>query len=172
MQCLLFESRSHAVLLANDSLPPPRSFPEIRGLVRYIDEVFQRDGPSEEILGAPYPTIAWAETVVIFEQEVDGTKRPLLPPQYLVETLRLPEHRHVPDNLSSISQTVQTLLGEHRNAQSNIRSILETLLVRSNDRTPDRSGRDGGRGGRTGGRGRGCRACTGRCSGRSCPNTR
>ncbi|KZT66432.1 hypothetical protein DAEQUDRAFT_768002 [Daedalea quercina L-15889] len=100
---LLFESRSHAILLANNNLPAPQSVPEIHELIHYLNEIFQWEGLHEEILGMPYPTIAWPENMVLLEQEAEAANQPLPPPQYLVENLRLPGYQHIPDNLASIS---------------------------------------------------------------------
>ncbi|KAH9918801.1 uncharacterized protein B0H18DRAFT_1122877 [Fomitopsis serialis] len=142
----LFESRSWAILLANDTLPAPRSFPEIDELMRYLDEVFHRDGNQGDILGSPYPTIAWSETLVLLEQVNQAERRPLANPQYQRELLILSDFRQLPDNLESMGRAIHNIAVDQRRTHGTLVRLLESLLERVNtDRGFDAGAQPGDR---------------------------
>ncbi|KAH9916433.1 uncharacterized protein B0H18DRAFT_1124231 [Fomitopsis serialis] len=128
----LFESRSQAILLANDTLPAPRSFPEIDELMRYLNEVFHRDGNQGDILGSPYPTIAWSETLVLLEQVNQAERRPLANLQYQRESLILSDFRQLPDNLESMGQAIHNIAVDQHRMHGTLIGLLESLLERVN----------------------------------------
>ncbi|KZT66513.1 hypothetical protein DAEQUDRAFT_767974 [Daedalea quercina L-15889] len=128
----LFESHSRAILLANDTLPAPRLFPEINELMRYLDEVFHRDGNQGDILGSAYPMIAWSETLVLLEQVNQAKRRPLANPQYQRESLILSDFRQLPDNLESMGRAIHNIAVNQRRTHGTLVRLLESLLERVN----------------------------------------
>ncbi|KZT67639.1 hypothetical protein DAEQUDRAFT_767001 [Daedalea quercina L-15889] len=128
MICFLFESRSRAILLANDMLPAPRSFPEIDELMCYLNEVFHRDGNQGDILGSAYPTIAWSETLVLLKQVNQAERRPLANPQYQRESLILSDFRQLPNNLESMGQAIHNIAVNQRCMHGTLVGLLKSLL--------------------------------------------
>ncbi|KZT64843.1 hypothetical protein DAEQUDRAFT_769346 [Daedalea quercina L-15889] len=125
----LFESCSRAILLANDTLPAPRSFPEIDELTCYLDEVFHRDGNQGDILGLAYPTIAWSETLVLLKQANQAERRPLANPQYQRESLILSDFHQLPDNLESMGRAIHNIAIDQRRMHGTLVGLLERVGV-------------------------------------------
>lgn len=109
-QRAMYESRTHSLMLGVDSLRAPRSFPEIDGLIRYLDEVFFHDGRQANDLGSLYPTIAMSGDCVQAEQGNDFEELVLTHPRYHSEPMVLGDYRHIAGNFEALGRSIRDLV--------------------------------------------------------------
>ncbi|KZT65607.1 hypothetical protein DAEQUDRAFT_768670 [Daedalea quercina L-15889] len=113
--CFLFESRSRAILLANNTLPAPRSFPEIDELMRYLDKVFHRDGNQGDILG-----LGLSYDRLVRDLGAARTDQPGRASSSREPTL--------PDNLESMGRAIHNIAVDQRRMHGTLVGLLEIRL--------------------------------------------